>query len=80
MNKSIKLIKQGGRTLPGETKQASAVTAKTDNQVRREIVETVTTWIKERRAIESEQRQASLYKPSVTGASPCLPAAAESNA
>lgn len=79
MNRLIKVIKQSRRTLPGEKKQISAVTAKTDNQVRREIVQTVTSWIEERRAAVSGQRQAPTTEPTVPSAS-SGPLAAESNA
>jgi hypothetical protein len=56
MNKSIKIIKHSQRTIPYETQRFSAVTAKTENQVRREIAQTVTSWIEERRAVESAQK------------------------
>lgn len=51
MNKSIKIIKQSRRTLPGETQRVPTNTAKTENQLQREIAQTVTSWIEERRAV-----------------------------
>lgn len=52
MKTSIKIIKQSRRTPPGETQQIPANSAKTENQVRREIAQTVTSWIEERRAVD----------------------------
>ena len=57
MKKPIKIIKRGRRTLDAETPPASAAAKKTENQVRREIVQTVTEWIEDRRAGEFAQRQ-----------------------
>lgn len=70
MNKSIKIIKQSRRTLPGETQQVPANTAKTENQVQREIARTVTSWIEERRAVDGmtvNERVRSLFMETTVG-------------
>jgi hypothetical protein len=59
MKKSIKIVKRGRRALSDGAQQVSTVTAKTENQVRREIAQKVTSWIEERRTGESVQRRSS---------------------
>jgi hypothetical protein len=59
MKKSIKIVKRGRRALSDEAQQVSTVTAKTENQVRREIAQKVSSWIEERRTVESVQRRSS---------------------
>ena len=49
METSIKIIKRKERELCQEDQQLSVVVNKTDNQLRRELAETVASWIEERR-------------------------------
>ena len=49
METSIKIIKRKERELCPEGEQLSAGVTKTDNQLRRELAETVASWIAERR-------------------------------
>ena len=49
METSIKIIKRKERELSAEDQQLSAGVCKTDNQLRRELAQTVALWIEERR-------------------------------
>jgi hypothetical protein len=59
-NKPIKIIKRKQRELPVKPRGPLAhVELKTENQTRRELIRTVTSWIEERKGTKKELRSAS---------------------
>jgi hypothetical protein len=56
METSIKIIKRKERELSAEDQQLSIGGCKTDNQMRRELAQTVASWIEERRTQVSCKR------------------------
>ena len=61
--RAIKIIKRENRTVVGEECDLVEPSLKTENEIRREILNTITSWVEQQREVRKElHRQSSFFK------------------